>query len=106
MLINSSNSNYKTSTLTPFVKPRKVLRGYLDVAIVKICKTFMQSCATDWQTCSFANFLQWLHLNTIAKKLSVKLAKNGRENIWSVKVGVHQLEVAGNFPKAATAVLM
>ena len=47
----------------------------------------MQSCATDWQTCSFANFLQWLHLNTIAKKLSVKLAKNGRENIWSVKVG-------------------
>ena len=36
MLINSSNSNYKTSTLTPFVKPRKVLRGYLDVAIMKI----------------------------------------------------------------------
>ena len=35
MLINSSNSNYKTSTLTPFVKPRKVLRGYLDVAIAK-----------------------------------------------------------------------
>ena len=94
------------TTLTPFVKPRKVLRGYLDVAIAKIRKTFMQSCATDWQTCSFANFLQWLHLNTIAKKMSVKLAKNGRENIWSVKVGVHQLEVAGNFPKAATAVLM
>ena len=94
------------TTLTPFVKPRKVLRGYLDVAIAKIRKTFMQSCATDWQTCSFANFLQWLHLNTIAKKMSVKLAKNGRENIWSVKVGVHQLEVAGNFPKAATAVFM
>ena len=34
-LINSSNSDYKTSTLTPFVKLREVLRGYLDVAIVK-----------------------------------------------------------------------
>ena len=49
----------------------------------------MQSCAIDLRTCSFSNFLQWLHLNNLAKKLSVKLAKNGRTNIWSVKVGVH-----------------
>ena len=79
------------NTLTPFVKPCKVLRGYLDVAIAKICKTCMQFCAIDSQTCSFANFLQWLHLNNLAKKLSVKLAKNGHKNIWSVKVGVHLL---------------
>ena len=72
-----------------FVKPREVLRGYFDVAIAKICKTCMQSCAIDLQTCSFVNFLQWLHLNKLAKKLSVKLAKIGRKNIWSVKVGVH-----------------
>ena len=75
------------TTLTPFVKPCEVLRGYLDLAIVKICETRMQSCAIDSRTCSFANFSQWLHLNNLAKKLSVKLAKNGRENIWSVKVG-------------------
>ena len=73
----------------PFVKPREVLRGYLDVAIAKFCETCMQSCAIDLQTCSFAIFSQWLHLNNLAKKLSVKLAKNGCENIWSVKVGVH-----------------
>ena len=75
------------TTLTPFVKPCEVLRGYLDVAIAKIRETCMQSCDKDSQTCSFANFSQWLHLNNLAKKLSVKLAKNGRKNIWSVKVG-------------------
>ena len=80
---------FATTTLTPFVKPRQVLRGYLDVAIVKIRKTRMQSCAIDSRTCSFANFSRWLHLNNLAKKLSVKLAKNCRKNIWSVKVGVH-----------------
>ena len=79
------------NTLTPFVKPCKVLRGYLDVSIAKMRKTCMQSCAIDSQTCSFAIFLQWLHLNNLAKKLSVKLAKNGHKNIWSVKVGVHLL---------------
>ena len=78
------------TTLTPFVKPCKVLRGYLDVAIAKIRETCMQSCDKDSQTCSFANFSQWLHLNNLAKKLSVKLAKNGCKNIWSVKVGVHR----------------
>ena len=77
------------TTLTPFVKPREVLRGYLDVAIEKICKTRMQSFAIDLRTCSFANFLQWLHLNNLAKKLSVKFVQNGRENICSVKVGVY-----------------
>ena len=60
------------TTLTPFVKPREVLRGYLDVAIAKIRKTLMQSCAIDLQTCSFVNFLQWLHLNNLAKKQSRK----------------------------------
>ena len=79
-----------TTTLTPFVKPHKVPRGYLDIAIAKICETRMQSCAIDSQTCSFANVLQWLHLNNLAKKLSAKLAKNVCENIWSVKVGLHQ----------------
>ena len=75
------------TSLTPFVKPREVLRGYLDVAIAKIRETHMQSCAIDSRTCSYANFLQWLHLNNLAKKLSVKLVNNGRENNWSVKVG-------------------
>ena len=70
-------------SLTPFEKPRQVLRGYLDVGIAKICKTCMQSCAIDSRICSFATFLQWLHLNNLAKILSVKLSKNGRENIWS-----------------------
>ena len=56
------------TTLTPFVKPCTVLRGYLDVAIAKIRETRMQSCAIDLQTCSFAKFLQWLHLNNLAKK--------------------------------------
>ena len=78
------------TTLTPFVKPCEVLRGYLDVAIAKIRETCMQSCDKDSQTCSFANFSQWLDLNNLAKKLSVKLAKNGCKNIWSVKVGVHR----------------
>ena len=36
-----------TTKLTPFVKPCEVLRGYLDVAIAKIRKTHMQSCAID-----------------------------------------------------------
>ena len=77
------------TTLTPFVKPHVVLRSYLDVAIAKIRKTHMQSCAIDLQTCSLAKFLQRVHLNNLTKKLSVKLAKNGCKNIWSVKVWVH-----------------
>ena len=83
-------ANRFATTLTPFVKPRQVLRGYLHVAIVKICKTRMQSCAINLRTCSFATFSQWLHLNNLAKKMSVKLAKSGCKNIWSVKVGVHR----------------
>ena len=55
------------TTLTPFVKPRQVLSGYLDVAIEKIRETRMKSCAIDLQTCSFTNFLQCLHLNNLAK---------------------------------------
>ena len=35
------------------------------------------------------NFFNNLHLNNLAKKLSVKLAKNGRKNFWSMKVGVY-----------------
>ena len=69
------------------MKPREVLRGYLDLAIAKIRKTRMQSCAKDLRTCSFANFSQWLQIINLAKKLSVKLTKNSRENICSVKVG-------------------
>ena len=55
--------------------------GYLDVAIAKIRETHMQSCAIDYRG----------YLDAAVAKifLSVKLAKNGRENIWSVKVGVH-----------------
>ena len=81
--------HFLTTTLTLFVKPREVLRGYLDVAIAKIRKSCMQTCAINLQTCSFANFFQWLHLNNLAKKLSVKLAIKGCKNIWLVKVGVH-----------------
>ena len=91
-----TNVNRFATTLTPFVKPREVLRGYLDLAIAKIRKTRMQSCAKDLRTCSFANFSQWLQIINLAKKLSVKLTKNSRENIWSVKVGVHHF--IGFFP--------
>ena len=51
--------------LTPFVKPRQVL-SYLDVAIAK------KSRNSHKIACKFRDFL------------SVKLAKIGRENIWSV----------------------
>ena len=64
----------------------KTTQGNLDVAIVKNSRNSHAILCYR-----FANFWQWLHLNklAIAKKLSVKLAKNGRKNIWSVKVGVH-----------------
>ena len=38
------------------------------------------------------NRLGYLDVAIMKKVLSVKLAKNGRENIWSVKVGVHLME--------------
>ena len=62
----------------------KTTQGNLDVAIVKNSRNSHAILCYR-----FANFWQWLHLNklAIAKKLSVKLAKNGRKNIWSVKVG-------------------
>ena len=34
------------------------------------------------------------------KKLSVKLAKNGRKNIWSVKVGVYHSVISHQSEKA------
>ena len=43
----------------------------------------MQSCAIDLRQRLF-------RCSHHEKKLSVKLAKNGRKNIWSVKVGEHQ----------------
>ena len=99
----------------------QVWLGYLDVAIEKkICKTCMPSCAIDSRQrlfrCSHCekNAKLECHLVlqihdrgyldvAIAKKLSVKLAKkfknlsvklakNGRENISSVKVGVHRYQ--------------
>ena len=42
----------------------------------------MQSCAIDSQQRYFGR-------SHPEKELSVKLAQNGRKNIWSVKVGVH-----------------
>ena len=49
---------------------------------MKNSKTCMQFCAID----SWQRLFRCSHRK---KKLSVKLAKNGPENIWSVKVGVH-----------------
>ena len=74
----------------------KTMRGYLDVAIAKNSQNSHAILCYRFATCSFVNFLQWLHQNNLAiakKKLSVKLAKNGRKNTWSVKVRVHQLFV-------------
>ena len=65
-----------------FVLRKQVRLGYLDVAIAKICKTCMQSCAIDLRQRLFK-------CSHREKKLSVKLVKNSIENIWSVKVGVH-----------------
>ena len=72
----------------------QVRLGYLDVAIAKIfCETFMPSCTIDSQQRLF----RCRHRKKICKtcekfeNLSVKLAEIGRKNIWSVKVGVHQL---------------
>ena len=63
--LHLNNLFYKTSMLTPFVKPCQVL-SYLDVAIAKNSRNSHKI------ACKFRNFL------------SVKLAKIGRENIWSV----------------------
>ena len=63
--LHLNNLFYKTSTLTPFVKLRQVL-SYLDVAIAK------KSWNLHAILCKFCNFL------------SVKLAKIGHKNIWSV----------------------
>ena len=71
-LINSSNNN---STLTPFVKPCVILRGYLDVAIAK----------------KFAKLA--CNLVLYIRDSPLLLAKIGCKNIWSVKVGVHQFEL-------------
>ena len=86
MAKNSQNSH-------AFLCYRFANRGYLDLAITKNSQRSHALLCYRFATCSFANFLQWLHLNNLAIKLSVKLAKNGRKNIWSVKVGVHQLVV-------------
>ena len=60
--LHLNNLFYKTSTLTPFVKPRQVL-SYLDVAIAKKSRNLHKI------ACEFGDFL------------SVKLAKIGRKNI-------------------------
>ena len=69
----------------------KTTRGCLDVAIAKNSWNSHAILCYRFATCSFTNFLRWLHLHNlaIAKKLAVKLVKNGCKNIWSVKVGVH-----------------
>ena len=68
---------------------------YLDVAIAKnFCKTRMPSCAIDMRQslfrCSHLKFF-FAKLTKKFENLSVKLVKNGRKNISSVKVGVHQM---------------
>ena len=54
----------------------------------------MQSCSIDLQQRLF-------RCSHRKKHLSVKLGKNSRKNIWSVKVGVHQKGLLVSFVKSA-----